>query len=270
MATGGLVPPLLEPLASPPGGGAPILRARLLEILRVLYEHHPRPKEFIMKFRIQVGARSRMQGREVFAPFFPRPAGRGQPLHCRSGARARRAARPHAPPPPARPLVPAPRTCCGSCSSRTAAGRTPSSWRPRSCSPPSTSTSCSERRRRRRRAASASAPPPRPPPPSCSSRGALLTPLTPAAFAPGHPGLSVLAPLSPRPARLGPPTQPSLREHRRGPRGRVPLNPGRPCPMLANPAPAPAREPRGAPRARRALPSAQPPRLRRVIMPQTK
>ncbi|KIZ03198.1 hypothetical protein MNEG_4758 [Monoraphidium neglectum] len=53
MATGGLVPPLLEPLASPPGGGAPILRARLLEILRVLYEHHPRPKEFIMKFRIQ-------------------------------------------------------------------------------------------------------------------------------------------------------------------------------------------------------------------------
>lgn len=55
MATGGLVPPLLEPLASPPGGGAPILRARLLEILRVLYEHHPRPKEFIMKFRIQVG-----------------------------------------------------------------------------------------------------------------------------------------------------------------------------------------------------------------------
>jgi hypothetical protein len=57
MATGGLVPPLLEPLASPPGGGAPILRARLLEILRVLYEHHPRPKEFIMKFRIQVTAR---------------------------------------------------------------------------------------------------------------------------------------------------------------------------------------------------------------------
>lgn len=53
MATGGLVPPLLEPLASPPGGGAPILRAKLLEILRTLYEHYPRPKEFIMNYRIQ-------------------------------------------------------------------------------------------------------------------------------------------------------------------------------------------------------------------------
>lgn len=61
MASGGLVPPLLEPLAPPPGGGgggAPILRARLLEILRALYEHHPRPKEFIMKFRIPVSRES--------------------------------------------------------------------------------------------------------------------------------------------------------------------------------------------------------------------
>lgn len=66
LAAGGLVPPLLEPLtaglglppgSSPPGGGpsAPILRAKLLEIVRLMYTHSPRPKEFIMTYRIQVG-----------------------------------------------------------------------------------------------------------------------------------------------------------------------------------------------------------------------
>ncbi len=84
MATGGLVPPLLEPLASPPGGGAPILRARLLEILRVLYEHHPRPKEFIMKFRIQVGtAKFSPQLKGVCCSFMEPgriPTNRSQPL----------------------------------------------------------------------------------------------------------------------------------------------------------------------------------------------
>jgi hypothetical protein len=81
LAAGGLVPPLLEPLtvgamggsasttAAQPGsataaaaaaGGvgvgasAPILRAKLLEIIRIMYQHYPRPKEFIMKYRIQV------------------------------------------------------------------------------------------------------------------------------------------------------------------------------------------------------------------------
>jgi hypothetical protein len=63
MASGGLVPPLLDPLASPPGGGgAPILRARLLEILRALYEHHPRPKEFIMRFGIPEALRQLLEG----------------------------------------------------------------------------------------------------------------------------------------------------------------------------------------------------------------
>ena len=54
MATGGLVPPLLEPLGAPQGSCAPILRAKLLEVIRVLYEHYPRPKEFIIKYKIQV------------------------------------------------------------------------------------------------------------------------------------------------------------------------------------------------------------------------
>ncbi|WIA33289.1 hypothetical protein OEZ86_006429 [Tetradesmus obliquus] len=74
LATGGLVPHLLEPLtaglagaAAAPGsqaaaaaaaaGGspasAPILRAKLLEVVRLMYQHYPRPKEFIMKYRIQ-------------------------------------------------------------------------------------------------------------------------------------------------------------------------------------------------------------------------
>jgi hypothetical protein len=35
---------------------APILRAKLLEVVRIMYQHYPRPKEFIMKYRIQVGA----------------------------------------------------------------------------------------------------------------------------------------------------------------------------------------------------------------------
>jgi hypothetical protein len=76
LATGGLVPHLLEPLtagltgaaaaqgsqaaaAAAAGGGspasAPILRAKLLEVVRIMYQHYPRPKEFIMKYRIQVG-----------------------------------------------------------------------------------------------------------------------------------------------------------------------------------------------------------------------
>lgn len=71
LAAGGLVPPLLEPLmaaAAAAGGGpgasgrsaavsssAPILRAKLLDIISIMYQHHPRPKEFIMKYRIQVG-----------------------------------------------------------------------------------------------------------------------------------------------------------------------------------------------------------------------
>lgn len=64
LAAGGLVPPLLEPLmaavAGPPGraaaaaSSAPILRAKLLDIISIMYQHHPRPKEFIMKYRIQV------------------------------------------------------------------------------------------------------------------------------------------------------------------------------------------------------------------------
>jgi hypothetical protein len=70
------VPHLLEPLtagltgaAAAPGGqaaaaaaaaggspaSAPILRAKLLEVVRIMYQHYPRPKEFIMKYRIQVG-----------------------------------------------------------------------------------------------------------------------------------------------------------------------------------------------------------------------
>jgi ribosomal protein L37AE/L43A len=31
------------------------LRAKLLEVVRIMYQHYPRPKEFIMKYRIQVG-----------------------------------------------------------------------------------------------------------------------------------------------------------------------------------------------------------------------
>lgn len=62
LAAGGLVPALLEPLTAGLMGGpasassnAPILRAKLLEIVRIMYQHYPRPKEFIMKYRIQVG-----------------------------------------------------------------------------------------------------------------------------------------------------------------------------------------------------------------------
>lgn len=54
------MPALLEPLTAGLVGGpagassnAPILRAKLLEIVRILYQHYPRPKEFIMKYRIQ-------------------------------------------------------------------------------------------------------------------------------------------------------------------------------------------------------------------------
>lgn len=68
LAAGGLVPPLLEPLmaavsgqagrggaaAAAAAGSAPILRAKLLDIISIMYQHHPRPKEFIMKYRIQV------------------------------------------------------------------------------------------------------------------------------------------------------------------------------------------------------------------------
>jgi hypothetical protein len=74
LAAGGLVPPLLEALTAgvaspaPPAAasaasaaaaaeaaaGAPILRAKLLEVVRIMYQHYPRPKEFIMKYRIQV------------------------------------------------------------------------------------------------------------------------------------------------------------------------------------------------------------------------
>lgn len=69
LAAGGLVPPLLEPLmaavsgqagrggaaaAATAAGSAPILRAKLLDIISIMYQHHPRPKEFIMKYRIQV------------------------------------------------------------------------------------------------------------------------------------------------------------------------------------------------------------------------
>lgn len=65
LAAGGLVPALLEPLAAAAGGpaarntaassSAPILRAKLLDIISIMYQHHPRPKEFIMKYRMQVG-----------------------------------------------------------------------------------------------------------------------------------------------------------------------------------------------------------------------
>jgi hypothetical protein len=47
-------------VAGPPGraaaaaSSAPILRAKLLDIISIMYQHHPRPKEFIMKYRIQV------------------------------------------------------------------------------------------------------------------------------------------------------------------------------------------------------------------------
>jgi hypothetical protein len=42
--------------AAAAAGSAPILRAKLLDIISIMYQHHPRPKEFIMKYRIQVGA----------------------------------------------------------------------------------------------------------------------------------------------------------------------------------------------------------------------
>ncbi|KAJ9512924.1 hypothetical protein QJQ45_029056 [Haematococcus lacustris] len=48
LAVGGLVPWLLamiEPVA-------PILRVKVLEIIRCLYEHYPRPKEFLLLYRI--------------------------------------------------------------------------------------------------------------------------------------------------------------------------------------------------------------------------
>lgn len=49
LATSGLVPWLLEPLPA----AAPILKAKLLDLLGTLYKHYPRPKEFILKYRIQ-------------------------------------------------------------------------------------------------------------------------------------------------------------------------------------------------------------------------
>lgn len=48
LALGGLVPWLMDMLLD----SAPILQAKLLDIIAVLYEHYPRPKEFIMKYRI--------------------------------------------------------------------------------------------------------------------------------------------------------------------------------------------------------------------------
>jgi len=42
---------LLDLLARGPTS-APILRAKLLDVLRCLYEHYPRPKEFLIKYRV--------------------------------------------------------------------------------------------------------------------------------------------------------------------------------------------------------------------------
>ncbi len=49
LAVGGLVPFLLAMIDAAP----PTVRVRLLEIVRSLYEHYPRPKEFIMIYNIQ-------------------------------------------------------------------------------------------------------------------------------------------------------------------------------------------------------------------------
>ena len=48
LAMGGLVPWLLAMIEA----AAPILRVKLLEIIRALYEHYPRPKEFILMHKI--------------------------------------------------------------------------------------------------------------------------------------------------------------------------------------------------------------------------
>ena len=48
LAVGGLVPWLLAMIEA----AAPILRVKLLEIVRCLYEHYPRPKEFIVMHKI--------------------------------------------------------------------------------------------------------------------------------------------------------------------------------------------------------------------------
>jgi hypothetical protein len=37
----------------PPQESVPILKARILEVIRCLYEHIPRPKEYIMLYRLQ-------------------------------------------------------------------------------------------------------------------------------------------------------------------------------------------------------------------------
>lgn len=101
LAAGGLVPPLLDPLreavAGPPGrapapasasASAPILRAKLLDIISIMYQHHPRPKEFIMKYRIQVSMTHRIQvggGKDW------RPMQRGTAARAHTGTAAARA-----------------------------------------------------------------------------------------------------------------------------------------------------------------------------------
>lgn len=55
------MPHLLGPLSAPPGAVAPIARARLLEALRALYEHHPRPKEFIVRHRVAEALRALLE-----------------------------------------------------------------------------------------------------------------------------------------------------------------------------------------------------------------
>lgn len=93
LAAGGLVPPLLEPLmaavsgqagrgggaaaAAAAGGSAPILRAKLLDIISIMYQHHPRPKEFIMKYRIQVRKTISALGTVNFSLGLPRGICRG-------------------------------------------------------------------------------------------------------------------------------------------------------------------------------------------------
>ncbi|GIL49282.1 hypothetical protein Vafri_5411 [Volvox africanus] len=49
LAMGGLVPWLLAMIQH----AAPINRVKILDIVRILYEHYPRPKEFIMMYKIQ-------------------------------------------------------------------------------------------------------------------------------------------------------------------------------------------------------------------------
>ena len=59
LGAAGLVPPAVSPrglAGGPLAGSAPLVRARLLEVVRLLYQHAPRPKEFIMKYRIQVSS----------------------------------------------------------------------------------------------------------------------------------------------------------------------------------------------------------------------